>query len=171
VTSYYQFAPSASANPPFSFSPQLDGVQYNATVTWSLFGQRWYLNLVALDGTPILTTALVGSPTGIALENLEWSGGVVTATTSTPHGLKVGRVISLTISGATPDGYNGFFACQITGPQKFTYALATNPGMATVFGFENYNVNLVGGVADENGNYFSSTLVFRESAQTFETNP
>jgi hypothetical protein len=171
VTTYYQFAPSASANPPFSFSPTLDGLQYNATVTWSIFGQRWYINLTASDGTLILTTPRVGSATGIALENLEWNAGTVTATVSVPHGLQVGNVIPLTISGATPDAYNGLVDCLITGPLTFTYALPSDPGMASVFGAQSYDVNLVGGVPNENGDYFTSTLVFREQSQTFETNP
>jgi len=42
---------------------------------------------------------------------------------------------------------------------------------ATVFGVANYNFNLVGGFQDENGNYFTSTLVFRESSNQFEGSP
>ena len=48
----------------FTFQPVLDGNTYNATVTWNLFGQRYYLDLYALDGTLVVSRALVGSPIG-----------------------------------------------------------------------------------------------------------
>lgn len=60
VTAVYDFQPSTSA--PFQFQPTLDGQQYTAVVTWNLFGQRFYLNLYRLDGTRVLTLALVGAP-------------------------------------------------------------------------------------------------------------
>ena len=54
------FLPSATQ--PFEFQPTLDGLQYTAFVTWNIFGRRYYLNIFQLDGTRVLTTALVGSP-------------------------------------------------------------------------------------------------------------
>jgi hypothetical protein len=156
---------------PFQFSPVLDGQTYNATVPSLLFGNRYYLNLIASDGTPILFTALIGSPTGIQLASLSWANGIVSATTQTPHGYRIASTVELTLVGSTPDGYNGLFPCLITGPSTFSYLLADDPGPATVFGTANYNINLIGGVAKEDGTFFASTLVFRQAASQFEVSP
>ena len=56
----FPFTPSSTQ--PFEFQPTLDGVQYTALVTWNIFGRRYYLNIYQLDGTRVLTTALIGSP-------------------------------------------------------------------------------------------------------------
>jgi hypothetical protein len=78
-----------------------------------------------------LTAILVGA---VANTSLVWSGGTVTVTTSSPHGLTVSDQISLTIAGVTPTGYNGTYLATITGTSTFTYALGVNPGSATVPG-------------------------------------
>ena len=56
----FPFLPSATQ--PFEFQPTLDGLQYTAFVRWNIFGRRYYLELYQLDGTRVLTTALIGSP-------------------------------------------------------------------------------------------------------------
>lgn len=79
------------------------------------------------DLTPLLATAKT-------LSNLVWASSVVTATATVPHGYTIGEVVSLTITGATPAGYNGTFLATITTTTAFTYPLAINPGTATIFG-------------------------------------
>jgi hypothetical protein len=54
------------------------------------------------------------------------SGGVATITTSAAHGLSTGQSVS--ISNASPNGWNGTYVVTVTGPTQFTYALASNPG-------------------------------------------
>jgi len=71
---------------------------------------------------------------GKALTSLAWSTGVVTATTTAPHGWTNGDVITATISGASPAGYNGTFPITISGASTFTYALVSDPGSETVPG-------------------------------------
>lgn len=159
------------AGSPFSFQPTLDGQVYNATVPWLVFGARYYLSLTAIDGTPILYTAIAGSPTGLDLQALGWSAGRVQATTLAPHGYRLGRLVALTVSGCAPDTFNGLVQALITGPTTFTYALAADPGPATVLGRASYNVNLVGGVPNAAGVAFTSTLVFRQANQQFEVSP
>ena len=163
MTTFTNFQPSTVQ--PFQFSPTLDGQVYNATVPWLLFGARYYLRLTALNGTLVLQTALVGSPSGIALQSISWANGYAMATADVPHGYKVGRTVTLTISGASPAAYNGQVAAIITGPNTFSWALPTDPGMATVFGMASYNINLVGGY------FVTSTLVFRQRNQQFEVTP
>lgn len=68
------------------------------------------------------------------LLSLAWSGGVVTVTTTSPHGFTNADVVSLTIAGVSPTGYNGTYQCTITGTSTFTYSLASNPGSTTVVG-------------------------------------
>jgi hypothetical protein len=168
MPTYFNFQPSTAA--PFQFQPVLDGSPYIATVPWLAFAKRFYLNLLASDGTQIIYTALVGSPTGVAIQALSWAMGRASATTVAPHGYKVGRVISLTVVGCLPAAYNGVVAALITGQDSFSWALAANPGAASVLGNANYDINLLGGVPNENGQQFKSTLVFRAQSQQFEVN-
>jgi len=72
---------------------------------------------------------------GVSLTSLVYNAGTVTATTSVPHGWAVGDTpVSMTISGASPAGYNGSFVATITGTSTFTYPLGSNPGSETVPG-------------------------------------
>lgn len=170
MTTFTNFVPSTSQA--FSFQPVLDGQTYNATVTWNVFGQRWYLNLYSLNGVLIVSQPLIASPSGVTIESLSWSTiGIVTATTEAPHGYTIGSVVALTISGATPSAYSGLFDCLIISPTEFQYDLAPDPGAATSFGVANFNLNLVGGFSDENGSPFTSSLVFRETSSQFEVSP
>jgi hypothetical protein len=171
MTTFTDFVPSRVAA--FQFQPTLDGEPYTVVVTWNLFGQRFYVNVTALDGTLVCARPLIGSPTGIAIETLSFDEvtGLVTATTSVPHGYKIGTVVGLTVSGASPAAYNGLVDALISGPDTFTYSLSANPGTATAPGAASYDVDLIGGMTDSAGNPFTSTLVFRQQSQQFEVNP
>jgi hypothetical protein len=162
MTTFVDFVPSTVA--PFSFQATLDGQVYNVIVTWSLFGRRYYVNVVALDGTIVVSLALVGSPTGVAIQELSWLRGKAIAVTAVPHGYDVGRIVGLTVSGAAPDAFNGLVDAVITGPDSFSWALSTDPGAATAFGTVSYNLSLTAG-------YFDSTLVYRQAANQFEVSP
>lgn len=76
MASVVSFQPSVNA--PFQFTATLDGSAYAVVVTWSLFGKRWYINIYALDGTRIITTAMIGSPAGYDLNLI---GGVFSTST------------------------------------------------------------------------------------------
>ena len=76
-----------------------------------------------------LTSVLQGAE---ALTSLTWSGGTVTGTATSPHGLT--GTVWLTIVGASPAAYNGSFPCTVTGASTFTYPLASNPGSETTPG-------------------------------------
>jgi len=69
---------------------------------------------------------------GNAISTITWASSVVTVTTTTAHGIPTGNVIQGIISGVTPTAYNGSFAVTSTGTTTLTYALASNPGSATV---------------------------------------
>jgi hypothetical protein len=163
MTTLTLFQPSVGSV--FSFQPTLDGQQYIVSVPWGLAGQRWYISCTELNGTSVFYKALTGSPSGVDIESILWSLGVVTIVTSEAHGYKIGRTVSLSISGCSPAAYNGQFDCNIIDPMTFSYALASNPGSATALGIANYDINLA------QGYFTTSTLVFREASQTFEVNP
>ena len=56
----YNFTPNINA--PYQFQPTLDGQVHSAIVRWNLFGQRFYLEIYDLNGTRVITRAMVGSP-------------------------------------------------------------------------------------------------------------
>src|SRR5271169_1670626 len=59
-----------------------------------------------------LTSILKGA---VAINTITWSASVATVTSTTSLGLTIGDILSLTIVGATPAGYNGTFLCTVTG--------------------------------------------------------
>ena len=69
ATTLFPFTPSVTQN--FSFQPTLDGQQYNAIVTWSLFGQRWVVNIYSLQGVWVLSKPLRSSPQNYNINLIE----------------------------------------------------------------------------------------------------
>lgn len=87
-------------------------------------------------GLPSLLAILGPS---LAITSLTWSGGVVTVTTTAPHGWTDSETIPVTIAGVTPSGYNGTVQATVTGASTFTYphggtltTPASVPGTATL---------------------------------------
>ena len=159
---YFPFTPSSKSAP--QFQPTFDGAQYTVIVTWNLFGQRYYVNCYALDGTLKFSVPLIESGAGAAIESLSWTltQGLVPATLLSPHGYAIGTVVDLTMAGKSPDTFNGSYPCAIVGPNSFTFPVASDPGAATTFGSASYLISMTAG-------YFNSTLVFRNGQ--FEVSP
>lgn len=162
MTTYFNFQPSAGSV--FQFQPTLDGQQYTVSTTWNIFGQRYYVNCYALNGTLIFARALTGSPVGLNLESIAWAAGTVTAVTTLPHGYTIGGSYNLTIDGCVPTALNGTYAAVIADPMTIEYPLATDPGATTTTGIVEYNVDLAAG-------YFNSSLVYRQANEQFEVSP
>lgn len=99
------------------------------------------------DLTAILTGAL-------AITTLSWASSVVTVTTTAPHGFPNGDTIELVIASALPAGYNGTFACTITGASTFTYPLTVNPGTMTAAGV--YTPEDVGELVEQVTTFFGN---------------
>ena len=152
----------------FQFQPELDGAIYQATTPWLLFGARFYLNLVAIDGTPIWYGAVVGSPAAFALSTITWANGRVIVTTALPHGFRPATVVPLNVFGNVPTAFNGLVECFVTGPNSFWFTLASDPGSATVVGSASQDFNMIGGVPNSAGVPFTNRLVFRQNSQNFE---
>lgn len=163
MTTYTNFAPTPQA--PFQFQAVLDGAPYTIIVTWLAFGQRWYVNCYDQNNNLIFCLPLIGSADGLPLSALSWASGLVTATTGAPHGFRIGSAVQLTLTGTSPDGFNGSFLCSVLNTTQFSYLVANDPGPIATLGAASYNVNLAAG-------YFqTSTLVFRTSTQNFEVTP
>lgn len=163
MTTLFNFQPPAQSN--YQFQPVLDGNPYTAVVPYLMFGQRWYLALLALNGSLIFYRSLVGSPGGVSVQAMSWQTGYVNVQTTAPHGYRVGQTVELTVKGCAPAAYNGSFPCLITGDDTFSYPLAGDPGAASTLGTATYDLNLAWG-------YFqTSTLVYRAPTQQFEVTP
>jgi len=189
MTIYYSFSPVASfanvqvpsvltnltpagLNPvanlqgtlPFNFQPFLDGVQYNITVPWNFFGQRYYVQCTTLSGKLVFYLPLIGSQNAIYIKSISWVPNYVTVTTVVPHGFNVGEIVNLTINNTIPLSYNGVYSCSVINETQFTYVFNFDPGSVTSFGIVSFDVNIAAG-------YFNSTLVYRTNNQQFEVSP
>lgn len=159
----YPFNPTPLQN--VTFNPVLNGQTYTAVVTWSVFGQRWYLNLSDSNGNLIVSTALVSSQDPQALASISWKQNVVTAETVAPHWLPLGSQALLYLSGNAPDAYNGFVLADVSGPSEFTFALTTDPGQSTAVGVFGSVVDLSAGLVP------GAMLLFFAGAMQFATTP
>jgi hypothetical protein len=66
------------------------------------------------------------------ITSASWLASVVTIVISGATVITVGT--SVIVAGMTPSGYNGTYTVTVSSAGTFRYALATNPGVATVFG-------------------------------------
>ena len=163
VSTITQFTPSASQA--FSFQPTLDGSLYTITVTWNLFGQRYYVNCYTTTGTLVFSLPLIGSPASIPIECIQWTSGIAYVALTQPHGLPKGSVADLTLIQCSPSVYNDSWAAFVDGPASFQIYLSSDPGGLQQAGYVENNINLAGG-------YFStSSLVYRDLSQQFEVTP
>ena len=158
------FTPSRKSAP--SFLPTLDGRQYFCTVTWNIYGQRYYLNCFTLTGrVPVFSVALVETPAALEIDQIVYDDDAMTATitTAAPHGFPIAQTVRLTVAGAIPDAYNGEFLMMSTGDSTLLYDMAVNPlGPSTTPGTVSFLTDMARG-------YFTSTVVFRN--QAFEISP
>ena len=154
MTTYFPFTPTSQAT--FTFQPVLDGQTYQGIVTWSLFGQRYYVNIYTLNNVLVFALPLITSLPAFQLASLTWnlSTQQVTVTTVSPHGVKLGKTVAVTIAGVSPSGYNGAFDALATGPSTFTYPMTTPLDAMTQTGTGSFLVSITAG-------YFDSTMVYR----------
>ena len=98
----------------------------------------WQVYTIAMKCVNALIEApLYGIWAANALTAISWSGSVVTATTTTAHGVVPGDYFSIAgvTSSIVVNGYNGtFLALPGTTGSTIIYALAVNPGTESVLG-------------------------------------
>lgn len=77
------------------------------------------------------TDACITGSVFVTASAASWATGTVTIT-RTAHGYTSGDKVRH--RGFAPAGYNGDYTITVTGPNTYTYALATNPGAVTTLG-------------------------------------
>lgn len=65
---------------------------------------------------------------------ISWSAGVVSVTTTNPHGIPVGDTTTIEVSGCAPSAYNGTYTATSSGTYSLNYSLASDPGASTTLG-------------------------------------
>lgn len=118
----------------FSYAAdQMDPTKWVTSVSSAANGQDMTGTLASVGtGTPTDRTIIQLKAAGAAISAVNWSGGTVTITTASPHGLTVGASYLANISGLTPTAYNqNIIAITVIDASNFSYALASNPGAAS----------------------------------------
>ncbi len=101
-----------------------------------------------------------GNAPGTPITAANWAntaGGTVTITAANNY--QVGNEVN--IAGVSPAGYDGLFQIVAANSTSFTYALASNPGAATVTGAYAVSLNTVDSVAYEGVGTYVGNEVFR----------
>lgn len=168
------FVPSNIIPP--SYNMTFDGNPYNVTVKWNVSAQRYYLDIYDLAGNWIITTPLVSTPPGRAIQSAEYDPflNIVTVDMVDPtlwpiplshEGLatRPGTIIEYTLAGFTPNTYNGTFRGMTVNETAFTIPMPNDPGQVVVLGTVDRLMNMIATV------FQTSTLVYRNGA--FEVNP
>lgn len=163
MTTYTSFQPSPQQV--FQFAAILDGQSYNCSLTYNLFGQRYYINCTDLSNNLVFSLPLIGSPDGRTSQQLTWDEGEVTVQTVAPHGFRIGRTLNLTLGQVSPEGYGGNRDMLVISSDQLTFPLSSDPGLCTAPGILYDNINIAGGYFTE------STLVYRKSSSQFEVTP
>lgn len=142
TSQFVDFVPSTTG--PFVFQPTLNGIQYNATVTWNVFGQRYYIAITDLSNALIVCRALVSSGPRIQAV-FSWARGIAAAATNTPHNVPVGTVVRLTV-GLTGAAFDGSWQTLAVSSDELIYELPLNPLTTDlVNGTISFPLNLVAG--------------------------
>jgi hypothetical protein len=159
VSTFVDFTPSTTEV--FAFQPTLsNGVQYAATVTWNVFGQRWYLTLADLQGNQIVTRALCASGPQLP-GSFTWDDGVASVTTTGNHNVPIASQAAIRVL-QTDSGFDGQYLALATDAAAFTYPLPTDPGQsAPISGTVSFDLDLLAG-------YGIGSLFFHYETQQFE---
>lgn len=159
MSTFVNFTPSTLSA--FTFQPKLNGTLYNATVTWNVYRQDYYITISTLSGVLVVCEALVAS--GPIFQSLfTWAVGTVTATVTINHNVPVGWVAKAVIS-QTGTNFDGGYEVLSTSPTTLTYNVANNDSTSAqpIGGVVNFNLNLVAG-------YNIGWLLFHDNTQQFE---
>lgn len=139
-----QFVPNTSG--PFQFKPTIDGTLYTAQITYSLFGQRYYLNLYDQSNDLVLCRSLVSSGPQVSVtltwEDLGVSGGLATIETSGNHNVPVGQLVNVYVS-QTGTAFDGLWQALAVSATELTYGLNNPEYTQPLSGQMRIPVNLV----------------------------
>lgn len=159
MTTIIPFTPSIDA--PFQFQLTLDGQPYTAIITWNVFGQRYYVNIYAADGTRVLTQARIDSMNHVQIGALTTVLGSRYAVVDSGTDLtSVGNGTVLLSSSVNV----GTTISAVEGLNLLLDQPAIVTGTDTAAQLSN-DINMVGGY------FLTSSLVYRAAATQFEVSP
>lgn len=159
AATFINFTPSTVSA--FTFQASIGGTQYQVTVTWNVFGQRYYVNVYSLGGVLIVCRALISCGPQL-LASFVWSDNFATATTQVAHNVPLGNSVDIVVS-QTSSPFDGTYPAFATSSTTLAYPLMPDPEEATpISGAVNFNLNLVEGVLS------TGYLLFRDATQQFE---
>jgi len=188
-----------TANPNTSYTPGASGFYYVYEVPREWDGNANFLALVASYEsttartyfqvtttlanyglyTPLMkcVIALIEAPAmdvwaQNALLSISWSGGVVTAATTTAHNVDPGEWFQ--IQGCVPVGYNGWHQAQPgTTGSTLVYNLAANPGTETTLGVLEANIATSAGVpsTEFSSSAFMWNILHQQPSSTNKVTP
>jgi hypothetical protein len=163
VTTLIPFLPSNTRAP--SFTATLDGATYTIAVTWNISSARYFLNIYDAAGNWILTTALVTTPPGMAIDQASYDPmtGLVTIIKHTGWHRKPGQIVRYTLEGFDPPVLNGLWRCLTTDTLTFSFPINQDPGAIVTLGTANRLMNMIA------SKFTQSTLIYRNG--NFEVNP
>lgn len=128
-TLHYHISDRSNASETLTFSganPKITSSASKFFINLSLSPSFAFYNVLA--GHNLLNIRM-GDETLKAITSLTYSAPLVTAITTTAHGLPAGSTnYEMTISGASPIEYNGTYQVTETGATTFTYTPASPPG-------------------------------------------
>lgn len=158
------FNPSNLAN--FTFQPVLDGITYNAIVTWNAYSGRYYLGIYSQQNVLQCYTPLISSPDPVAMNADEIgsnglilanrNAGVISGMTVTGPGVPVGEVVTVI---ALMKGVA--YLSQPVQESAADEAEETEAQEAAETYTFTYSINLMQG-------YFKTPLVYRGNSGLFE---
>lgn len=118
----------------------LAGVPLSSTATGA--GQAAKAEIRNNADAVIVSGLTVNWNTALAITSISWASGMAVATVAA-HGLTVGSQVNITVSGATPAGYNGTYVATVTSATTLSYPVASNPGACTVPGSYLWNADVM----------------------------
>jgi hypothetical protein len=153
-STFVSFAPSTVA--PFTFQPTMAGVQYQVTVPWNAYGERYYISVADFSGNVLVFRPMTSS--GPSLQaTFAWSNNIATVVTALVHNVPIGSVANAIVTGT--GAFDGAWRVLSTGATTLSYPLPTPATSSS--GTVDFGLNLIGG-------YLPGYLVFHEDTQQFE---
>ena len=111
------------------------GSTFAALASTTIGGVTIYGNYIVtsvISSSQFTINAGTAPANSITITSASWAASVATIGINSQITIPVGT--SVVVAGMTPSGYNGTYTVTVSSAGSFKYALASNPGTATVFG-------------------------------------
>jgi hypothetical protein len=99
---------------------------YDGTFTIAVSDATHFSYTPTADPGAYVAGGRVGAPPGVAVQSASWTADTVNVTTAAAHGFVSGQPVSL--RGTAPSTYDGTHTVTVTGPDRFHFVRADDPG-------------------------------------------